>query len=603
MNKIKETLVGFVVSLTGNNVTVRLLNESFTSTLPIVEGMVHRVGQVGSFLKIPLGYASLYGIVTKIGADAIPEPIINKLSANEFESLSTRWMTLALIGEKTSRKFERGITQFPTPQDEVHLVTPDDLNIIYGSYDNDNSIKVGHISVSESLPAKIEIDKLITRHCAIVGSTGSGKSNTVAVILEAIAKGDFPSSRMLIIDPHGEYNDSLKSFSKVFKIDADSLKLENELYVPFWALPFQELLSTFPGKLNDQNEDYLRSKIFEKKLLSIEIFNKSEANKDFKINKESINEDSPIPFSIKDLWFELDDFERQTFKENRKPETVTDKTLSGDAEKLISNEYPPPSLGSGAPFINNLSKGILGYLNGMRSRMLDQKYKFLYEPGDCKPNNSEIATKDLDILVHSWLGHEKAITILDLSEVPTEIMTSISGAVLKIVYDALFWGQNLSVGGRQQPLLIVLEEAHSYLKAGENSIASRTVQTIAKEGRKYGVGLLLATQRPTELDETVLSQCGTIIALRMTNSGDRAKVAVAVQDELSNMIALLPALRTGEGLIMGEAVKIPSRVQFDKISFSPSSSDPKVSEQWKLPKPDTSKYRKIIFNWRNQKLK
>ena len=182
-------------------------------------------------------------------------------------------------------------------------------------------------------------------------------------------------------------------------------------------------------------------------------------------------------------------------------------------------------------------------------------------------------------------------------------MTPISGSILKIMYDSLFWGQELNVGGRKQPLLIVLEEAHNYLKSGENSISSRTVQTIAKEGRKYGVGLLLVTQRPTELDETVLSQCGTTIALRMNNRGDRGHVSAAVQDELSNMIDLLPSLRTGEGLILGEAVKIPSRVKFRKISNAPKSSDPDVTQQWKKDKPDNSEYEKVVENWRNQKFK
>ena len=127
-------------------------------------------------------------------------------------------MSLVLIGERIGRKFERGVTQFPTTNDEVHLVTIDDLNIIYGGFDERNSINVGNISVSESLPAKLDLDKLVTRHCTIVGSTGSGKSNTVAIILEAIANGGFNNARILVIDPHGEYNESLKDYCKVFKI-------------------------------------------------------------------------------------------------------------------------------------------------------------------------------------------------------------------------------------------------------------------------------------------------------------------------------------------------------------------------------------------------
>jgi len=183
-------------------------------------------------------------------------------------------------------------------------------------------------------------------------------------------------------------------------------------------------------------------------------------------------------------------------------------------------------------------------------------------------------------------------------------MVSISGTLLKIVYDALFWGQNLPNGGREQPLLIVLEEAHNYLKSGENSISSKTVQNIAKEGRKYGVGLMLVTQRPSELNETVLSQCGTIIALRMNNSKDRAHINSAIQDELQPIVDLLPSLRTGEGIISGESVKIPLRVQFFKLPNAPRSSDPIVSEKWiSKNKVTEDDYKKLLKTWRNQELK
>jgi len=595
MNKNKETLVGKIISINGNRISVKM-TESLKSTMPIINGIVYRVGQIGSFLRIPLGYANLYGIVTQIGADAIPEPLKEVALIEDGRNLSTRWFSLVLIGERIGNKFERGVTQFPTVGDEVHLVTLDDLNIIYGGFDDSNSITVGNISVSESLPAKIDLDKLVTRHCAIIGSTGSGKSNTVAIMLEAIAKGGFKSARILLIDPHGEYNETLKKYSKVFKVKADIDKTQSELHIPFWALPFDELMKSFPGTLSDQQRDYIRTKILEKKIDSIQYLKN-------KPNVAAITSDSPIPFSLKKLWFELDDFERQTFRESRKPETAMLKKR-GNPEKLISNEYEPASLGSGSPFLNNLAKGILGFLDSMRSRMLDQRFTFLYEPGVFTPNLDGKVDNDLDFLLLEWLGHDKAITILDLSGIPSVIMSSISGSLLKIMYDALFWAQNLPVGGRKQPLLLVLEEAHSYLKAGEKSISSRTVQAIAKEGRKYGVGLLLVTQRPTELDETVLSQCGTLISLRMTNKGDRGHVSAAVQDELCDMIALLPSLRTGEGLVMGEGVKIPSRVKFEKISKAPKSADPEVSKEWRKDRPDQKEkdFEKAVDLWRNQKL-
>ena len=595
MSNNEETLVGKVISINGNRISVKM-TESLKSTMPIINGLVYRVGQIGSFLRIPLGYANLYGIVTQIGADAIPESLKELALQEDERNFSTRWMSLVLVGERVGNKFERGVTQFPTAEDEVHLVTLDDLNIIYGGFDESNSITVGNISVSESLPAKIDLDKLVTRHCAIIGSTGSGKSNTVAVILESIAKGGFKSARIILIDPHGEYDETLSKYSKVYKVKTDLSKGQSALHIPFWALPFDELMRSFPGNLSDQQRDYIRAKILDKKINSIQYLKN-------KPKVAAITSDSPIPFSLKQLWFELDDFERQTFRENRKPETATLKE-KGDPEKLISNEYEPASAGGGSPFLNHQAKGILGFLDGMKNRMLDQRFKFLYEPGGFTPDLDGKVTQDLDSLLLEWLGHDKAITILDLSSVPAIIMSSISGSLLKIMYDALFWAQNLLVGGRKQPLLLVLEEAHSYLKAGENSISSRTIQTIAKEGRKYGVGLLLVTQRPTELDETVLSQCGTLIALRMTNKGDRGHVSAAVQDELYDMVALLPSLRTGEGLVMGEGVKIPSRVKFEKISKAPRSTDPDVSKEWRKERSEHKEkdFEKTVDLWRNQKL-
>jgi len=590
-----QTEIGEIISVSGNTITVQL-SDTMKSNMPVIDGIVYRIGQIGSFLKVPLGYANLYGIATQIGASAIPDSIKELAKQNDSLLDSRQWLNMVLVGEQVGRKFERGVSQSPTTGDKVHLVTIKDLDVIYGGYDETNSITVGNISISKSLNAKIDLNKLVSRHCAILGSTGSGKSNAVGILLNAIASKNFKSSRILVIDPHGEYNEVLKGKSNMFRINAEDG--ENNLFIPFWALPFNELLSVFSGTLIDLNKDYFRTKIVEAKLKSID------ENK-LQVEKELITADSPIPFSIKQLWFDLDDFERQTFKERAKPETATDKKVVGSAEKLISNEYQPASAGGGTPFLNNEAKGILGFLDSVRIKLKDSTYNFLFEPGDYAPNLSGNIKNDLSSLLYNWLGSDKPVTILDLSGIPSDIMTSISGTLLKIIYDTLFWGQNLAIGGKEQPLLIVLEEAHNYLRAGENSISSRAVQTIAKEGRKYGVGLALVTQRPSELDETVLSQCGTIIALRMNNSKDRGHIRSAIQDELQTMIDLLPSLRTGEGIISGEGVKIPSRVQFYKLSKAPKSSDPIVSEKWMNDKSKISEkdYKKLLSLWRNQKLK
>jgi hypothetical protein len=593
MSKNKITEIGEIDSISGNSISVKLF-DNIKSNMPIIDGVVYRIGQIGSFVKIPLGYANLYGIVTQIGSAAIPESL-REAVAKDYDILkNTRWINIVLAGEQVGKRFERGVTQYPTTGDKVHLVTINDLDIIYGGYEEANSITVGNISVSESLDAKIDLDKLISRHCAIVGSTGSGKSNSVSVLLQSIANREFPSSRILVIDPHGEYNDALSKYSIVIEIN--STVDENKLQIPFWALPFNELMKIFSGNLTDPNREYIREKVVEAKIKSAE-YNQIE------VAKESITADSPIPFSIKLLWFELTDFEKQTFTDNTRT-TLSTLIVVGDAENLISNVYTPAGMGNSAPFLNQKAKGLLSFLDSMRNRLNDSSYSFLFTPGKLTPDKEGKTEEDIDAMFLKWLGNELPITILDLSGIPSEITSSISGTLLKIIYDGLFWGVNTKVGGKNQPLLIVLEEAHSYLKAGEHSISSRTVQMIAKEGRKYGVGLLLVTQRPSELDETVLSQCGTMIALRMNNSKDRGHIRSAVQDELQSMVDLLPSLRTGEALISGEAVKIPSRVKFYKIANAPKSSDPKASEKWLEKINDPQKeYKQLLKSWRNKNYK
>ncbi|MBI1287146.1 MAG: DUF853 family protein [Flavobacteriales bacterium] len=599
MDSIPHTIIGHIKSVNGSRLSVKL-SDDFRSSMPIINGVVYRIGQIGSFVRIPLGYAHLYGLVTQAGAEAIPEKLLGNAQTDEATN-SSRWITVVLVGERVRNRFERGVIQFPTPDDEVHLVTIDDLKIIYSEIDGDSSITVGQISSSESLPAHIDLNRFLSRHSAIVGSTGSGKSNTVSIILEAIAsRKEFKSSRILLIDPHGEYNETLKPFSKVFRVNADLKNAEHELRIPFWALPFEELFSIFPGDLKESALDNVRANIQSRKSAAAKLLAK-------KPSDQSINADSPVPFSLNHLWYDLDDFEKQVFDKVKVGTEYelrfVERILEGNPVTLTPSQHQPPGAGGGNPNINKAAMGILTFLNGMRNRILDDRYRFLFNPGEYLPDANGKAEYDLDSLLASWLNDDKPITILDLSGVPSEIMTSISGTIIKIIYDSLFWGQELNVGGRKQPLLIALEEAHSYLKAGVDSISSRTVQTIAKEGRKYGVGLLLITQRPSELDETVLSQLGTLVALRMTNSKDRGHVGSVMPDDLNDLVSLLPSLRTGEGLVMGEAVKIPSRVKFDKVTYAPKSSDPVASEQWAKPKPSDDEYEELLLRWRNRKLK
>jgi hypothetical protein len=203
---------------------------------------------------------------------------------------------------------------------------------------------------------------------------------------------------------------------------------------------------------------------------------------------------------------------------------------------------------------------------------------FLFRPGDWSPALDGGVVKDVDELLCDWIGSDQPVSILDLSGIPSNILSDLIGAMLRVLYDAIFWARNLPEGGRERPLLIVLEEAHAYLSRESDGSASAVVRRIAKEGRKYGVGMMLVSQRPAEIDTTILSQCGTLFALRLTNDSDRGHIASAAADNLKGLFEMLPVLRTGEAIVVGEAVNLPIRALISPppVGQRPDSVDPKV---------------------------
>ncbi len=586
MSRSSPTYIGDVASVSGSVVRVRLRSDR-TSSVVLVDGSSYRVGQIGAFLRLPLGHTHLYAICTQVGAEAIPTNVSETAG-------SWGWMSVVLFGEAIGGIFERGVGQYPTVGDQVHLVTEEDLSLIHGSRGG-GTITIGHVSNSRSVPALLSLAPLVSRHTAIVGSTGVGKSNSVAVLLEAIATQGYPSARVLVIDPHGEY--ATLPGAEVFKVNPDTERGEKRLVVPFWALPFEELAELTLGGLQPQREAQVRDEVLALKRSAATLLTSPPP-------AESVTSDSPIPFSVKKLWFDLDDFERQTFEMKNDPSTRNQVTQPGSAEELRSNAYPPATSNNSAPFLNPRGRKISRQLEFMRSRLLDTRFQFLFDPGkDYSPDLDGKVEADLDSLVQSWVGHDKQITVLDVSGLPAETLSTVVGTLLRVVYDTLFWGIDLPVGGRQQPLLVVLEEAHIFLPKGGSSSAHRTVQRIAKEGRKYGVGLLVVTQRPSQIDATVLSQCGTLAAMRISNAADLATVHSATPDDLGALLGLLPSLRTGEALIVGEAVQIPTRVRFRAASWKRGGTDPNMPTAWQAPAtPPANHYAQAIKNWRAQSL-
>ena len=583
------TLLGHVGAVSGPLVSVKQF-EGIASGIAIIGGRSYRIGQVGSFVRIPQGYHDLYGIISDVGATATPGAL------NDANQRGERWLSVQLVGEIVGASFERGISQYPGINDEVHLVTEDDLGRIYGTAES-GQVTIGRPAAAESIPVRINLEKLITRHSAVLGSTGSGKSTTVASLLRSISGGQsgarvFPSARILLLDVHGEYGKALASCAKVFQVN--SKDGSEPLFIPYWAMDILELIEFLMGRLEEKALSPILDKILEYKLAA-------HAAANFPgVDPTSLTSDSPIPFSLKRLWYELIDPEIKTWTDQQR--TNSAKISDGNPETLTAPQYPLPGAGSSSPFMNNA--GVLGIrrsLGLLRSRLLDRQYDFMLNPADWKPSLDGSVQKDLPALLENWIGHEKPITILDLSGIPSVVMARLVGGILNIIFQALVWGREMPDGGRNRPQLIVMEEAHRYLTKDGQSPAREMVQRIVKEGRKFGVGAMVVSQRPSEVDDTILSQCGTFFALRMSNSTDRSRIQASLPDNLSGVVDSLPVLRTGEAVIIGEAAHLPvrCRVTLPPEAERPQSGDPPVAEAW-AAKRKKGNYEELVAAWRSQ---
>ena len=615
------TFIGTVQDVHGATITVELSNDTVRG-ISFVRGEGYRIGQVGSFVRIPLGFVDLYGVVSQVGAGAAPQ------REQEQRIYGNRWVTVQMVGEGQRRgQFNRGISQYPTIDDRVHIVTEADLRAIYGAGEPDDFVAVGHLASAESIPALVNINKLVTRHSAVVGTTGSGKSTTVAGLLNSLSESShYPSARIVVLDIHGEYSKALSDRAAVFRVSEDAAKGQKALRVPFWALSFEELTSLTFGKLGDDNgakTAAIADAIVQLKKDSL----KNQPREG--IDETRITVDSPIPFCLHKLWLDLYRREHQTViakpggaQDELEPAYVLDAkgqpAQLGDAMAVTPPAYRTVKTSGPKDQQINWSRSpeplnLRQQLAGLASKLRDPRMSFLFNPGDWLPDIEGKTTKDLDTLLEEWIGGPQPITILDLSGIPSSVLNDLIGALLRILYDAIFWARGLPEGGRLRPLLLVLEEAHAYLSKENAGTAAASVRKIAKEGRKYGVGMMIVSQRPSEIDSTILSQCGTIFAMRLANDTDRGHIASAASDNLKGLFEMLPILRTGEAIIVGEAVSLPVRTLISPPppDKRPDSEDPRVVERrdsdggfqgpagWSQPR-DPPNYAPMVRQWRKQ---
>ncbi|MGZ0713113.1 ATP-binding protein (plasmid) [Coraliomargarita sp. W4R53] len=604
---VDPTHIGDVVSVQGDTISASVLPGAAPG-LTISRGHAYFVGQVGAYVRIPLGLVDLLAVVVEVGSAPHPgEADPNALSGRP-------WMRLELLGEAhRDGSFSRGVARYPSIGDRVILVTANDLSRIYDTKEREKSIRIGHLTNAPHIPALVDVTKLVTRHAAIVGSTGSGKSTSVVSIVRAITEPTrFPSARVLIIDVHGEYSHAFRGRAVTLQVDATQNNSQdstiNRLCLPYWALPFEDFLQLALGDLDENAAMIVQSLVIEAKKEYVA------RHPEALLAGNAVTADTPVPFSVRALWLTLHEMHFATH--TAAPNAQSDQTkayakddsnndLVGDAEAVVSPTYlPATSGGTDRVYLSGSGLNIRRQTDSLGSRLRDPRFNFLFRPGPWDVDASGETALGLGDFLQAWVGPEQPVVIADLSGIPNQVLQRVVSVLLKLLYESLIWAKKLSEGGRERPLLIVLEEAHRYLHDGGDA-AGEVVERIVKEGRKFGIGSLIVSQRPSEIRSTVLSQIGSFVVLRLTNSADRALVRSTLPDNLSGLFDAVSVLKTGEALVTGDFVKLPTRVMIDVGEENrPDSADPEVVDRrWVSGGWDSKRvpqdYDDVAWAWRN----
>ncbi|MHA4855063.1 ATP-binding protein [Rhodococcus sp. MSC1_016] len=573
------THIGRVRHVLGSQVTVEL-DRNLAGVAPVFRGQLQTIGQIGSLVRIPQGIVDLIATVTLVGIAELAgaQPPTETLHSGE------RWLQVQLLGEidRGTGRFQRGVGTYPGLDDPVHFALIEELATIFPT-PSDRYVRIGHVSASGRVPVALDAEKFVMRHSAIVGSTGAGKTSAVASILQSLGSGGWSSANIVVIDTHGEYSRALGDQASVRSVLGTG---DSQLQVPYWALPAASILAAFtdttPGATTAKTFGSLVTdarKIFAEKCSWLSLA------------PETVTADTPIPFDIRQVWYDLDFENRETRHVKNDPATacVTDP---GDASTLRPATFEHYGPGGKSPH-QNPNYGVHGSIPELlRIGLQDPRLAFLREP-----EGTFVGDDPLAMCMQQWLGLSKPTSVLDFSGVPSNSAELAIGVILHLLFETAIRTAADEPGiGRARPVLIVLEEAHRYLNDSAAPMARAAANRIAREGRKYGIGLLLVTQRPSELPDTALSQCGTLIALRLSNSSDQAKIRHALPDSVAGLAETLPSLRTGEAIVAGEALVLPVRTIIDRPDPLPLAEDPTLESWRKDPTaPDLSS---ALARWR-----
>jgi len=549
------TCIGRVSHVLGATVTVRL-DSDLAGVAPLWRGRLQPIGQVGSLVVLPQGPVRLLASVTLVGISELA----GVLPPTEVVQTGDRWLRVQLLGEVDALgRFQRGVSAYPGLDDPVHFAEPDLLARIHPA-PSEFHVRIGGLAANTLVPVALDAQRLVSRHSVVVGSTGAGKTSAVATLLQQFVRFGWTAANIVVIDPHGEYVSALTDLASVRSVDGSA---DDRLRVPFWALPAADILTALTGSTSPGATllNRFQELVAEKRREYADACT-------WLSDSSTVTADTPIPFDLHQVWYRLDyDNNVTVTSKSGGSDCVVD---SGDPKQLAPATFKPYGAGGAAPMQGPMFGRYGTWPAHMRSRMRDPRFAFFLEP------DARVLDHDPFVdVIDEWLGRSKPVSVLDFSGVPTEAADLAIGAVLQLLFNLSIRSTSEDGVGRHRPVLVVMEEAHRFLAEGSTvRAAQEAVNRIAREGRKYGIGMMLVSQRPSELPDTAFSQAGTVIAMRLTNGADQSRVRSGLPDTLAGLAEALPSLRTGEALIAGEAIVLPSRVLIDRPSPEPEAADP-----------------------------
>lgn len=547
------TLIGHLIEVSPSRFLGKLLSqeEGFEPTVDI-DGKPQTVGQIGSYVSIRQQDVRILGLIARIEID-------RNDGSRSARSAAGCLVAITPLGElDAAAGFRRGIRAFPTPGAELHTVGSDEIVLAFAS-NRQFGFTPAHLRTHPSIGVHLDPTALCSRHFAILGQTGSGKSWTVASLIQHMVAA-MPKAHVILLDLHGEYHwtdadnvETKTAFDDKLTRYLDAQRLE----IPYWLMTFGELCDLLIDR-DDPSASiqtaFLRETVFQLKQKTAK-----------QLRLETVSLDSPVYFSLKEVL--------RVFKEANELRTDFGKTKG-------------PLFGQFDEFLIKL-----------QSRLNDVRYDFMLNPR--RRTKSEALVGLLRDFV--GLGNPKRpITIIDLSPVPFDVRPTVSAQIGRLAFEFNYWNPQ----DRKFPILLVCEEAHAYIPRESGTQyegTRRSMERIAKEGRKYGVGLAVISQRPKEVSETVLAQCGTYICLRITNPDDQAYISKLVPEGESDLVDVLASLSRGEAMILGEAIPVPTRCQVFTPDPTPNSNDADFHDSWRNG-PDDLDMDDIVNRWWRQGL-